>query len=215
MPVIKIAGKLVYFAHVPKCAGTSVEHYLRDRFEAVGLLDWAYLDQPEDTRWSRTSPQHIDVDSLDRLMPLSLFDEVFALVRHPVTRLKSVFCFQRDAADQIPKGMAFSTWLSGLATAPPFYLDNHVLPMARLVPKGSQVFRLEEGMHPVIDWLDALAGNADGPREMPATNRLGELLDVLGRSPGPAVDVSAADMDVIRTLYAEDFQRFGYGADAV
>jgi hypothetical protein len=39
MPYVTAAGKLIYFAHVPKAGGSSVENYLAARFGPLAMLD--------------------------------------------------------------------------------------------------------------------------------------------------------------------------------
>ncbi len=203
----------MYFAHVPKCAGTSIEHYLINRFGPVGFVDWQYMDLPEEARWSKSSPQHVDVNTLSTLLPKHFIDESFSVVRHPVDRLLSVFRFQRDAVGSIETEKTFGAWLAGLSTRAPYYLDNHTLPMCQIVPEGAEVFKLEDGAQPIINWLDNLAGDTSGPRDIPGTNKLDDLLKVLGRKPGPPVHATEANIVVIKSLYKEDFLRFGYEID--
>jgi len=207
MPFFKVASKLVYFAHVPKCAGSAVENYLGARFGDIAFLDRFYLSQPEPNRWSKSSPQHIDAASLQRLIPLSLFDAVFAVVRHPATRLVSVYRFQRDVERSIPSQQSFSDWLGSLAgkrQASAFVYDNHIRPMSDLVPDNAKVFRLEDGLDRVVSWLDDLAGSSDGPRGVPIVNKSGAPQE------GRAVRPSDGDRRLIAEIFAVDFERFGY-----
>lgn len=39
MPMAKFGDECIFFAHVPKTGGTSVEQYLQDRFADVVLFD--------------------------------------------------------------------------------------------------------------------------------------------------------------------------------
>ena len=68
MPFFRLRQQLVYFAHVPKCAGSSVEVYLQRRFGALAFRDQAHY-KDAGTRWTRTSPQHVTVAALPRLSP--------------------------------------------------------------------------------------------------------------------------------------------------
>lgn len=217
MPIIRIGPKLIYFAHVPKCAGTAVETYLSRRFgrQAMAFLDSGHLELPGAVRWSLSSPQHIDTDALARLFPAGFFDASFAVVRHPALRLRSVYRYQRDVQRRIDPGTGFSAWLEGLHEQwerDPWYLDNHTRPMAEIVPDGARFFRLEDGLGALVAWLDEQAGQSHAKhREIAPSHTLAERLAAVGHDPGPDVRLSAADLAWVATLYAEDYARFGYG----
>jgi hypothetical protein len=218
MPIVRIADKLVYFAHVPKCAGTAVERYLQTRFGPLGLRDARYLLRPEARRWSKSSPQHIDVEALGHLLPLSLFDTCFAVVRHPVSRISSVFRYQRDVEVKIDPNIPFRDWLDDLAEQQdrdPYYLDNHPRPMCDFIPEGTEIFRMEDGLAPVVDWLDDLAGTQEGAREIPLFNSYAQGLAKSKVQPGPPPEITAEIKARIAALYAKDFERFGYSIEDI
>ena len=213
MPIFRCRAKLVYYAHVPKCAGSAVNRYLAQRFGAIAFQDERFLLRPSAERWSRTSAQHIDRQSLERLFPEGFFDAAFTIVRHPVPRIVSVYNFQREVERSIAPDMAFSQWLETLpaqVAVDPCVFDNHARPMDDIVPQGSEVFRLEDGMDGLIGWLDALAGAADGPRAIAPANQRSDRRPA-GTEP---VRPSADDLDVIESLYRRDFERFGYAIEA-
>ena len=93
MPIIRIEGKLVYFAHVPKCAGTSVEEYAIARFGPIALQDRRFFQRDPESRWTRTSAQHVTATEFERLIPRDYIADAFTVVRHPVARLVSAFKF--------------------------------------------------------------------------------------------------------------------------
>ena len=64
MPFFRIDRELHYFAHVPKCAGASVEVYLRKRFGKIAFANSQFYNVPEAQRWTKSSPQHIDREAL-------------------------------------------------------------------------------------------------------------------------------------------------------
>ena len=163
MPFFRTAGQIVYFAHVPKCAGTSVEDYLIARFGPLAMLDRRFLAAPPETRWSRTSPQHVDWQSLQTILPATMIDAVFTVVRHPVARAESAFHFQIGVERSIPPETRFSDWLReqiAMMRADPFVLDGHMRPQTDFVPEGAAVFHMEHGLDALIPWLDAVAGNS-------------------------------------------------------
>lgn len=202
MPIVRVASKLVYFAHVPKCAGSAVSNYMAKRFGPVAFLDENYegIDDP----WSKTSPQHITAREFYRLFPVEFFDELFCVVRHPVSRLISEHGYlQRN--NRVSKSQRFSDWI---ITLPNLYgrdqriFDNHLQPMSEIVPVGATVFRLEDGLDRVVAFLDGVAGDTNGPRSIEPVQQA---------DPGSCrVTVSPRDIDLIERMYAADYVRFGY-----
>ena len=213
MPIVKISGQLIYFAHVPKCAGTAVEQYLQARFGPLALRDTHHTLHPPATLWPRSSPQHLDLVSLGRLIPPGCCDASFAVVRHPVDRMLSTYHFQSEVQEIIAPDQTLTGWLAALPAlmaADPFYADNHCRPMGDLVPQGAAVFQLEAGLEPVVDWLDARAGNSDGARAINPVNVRGSRPQY-ARTLTPRRLATPADVARIEQLYAADMDRFGYG----
>jgi len=207
MPIIRINQKLVYFAHVPRCAGTAVEAYLRQRFGPLAFLDPRHREGSPEDRWTRTSPQYVDRDTLGRLFPPGFFDHSFAVVRHPSDRLRSVYRFQKYIENRIPLKLGFTEWLTTLPV--PFEtFDNHTRPMSDLVPEDAVVFRLEDGLDAVVSWLDEVAGNNDAPRRIEQRNDVDQRLQHL-KQPVPEVP-DLPEMAAILQFFEADFDRFGY-----
>lgn len=209
MPIFKAGQKLVYYAHVPKCAGSSLEDYVHARFGEMAFLDGSYMSRPASERWSKTSPQHIDVKSLSYFINPDFFDHIFTIIRHPVARIVSAYHFQLEVERMVPDGTGFGEWLLDIQerlAEEPFLFDNHVIPMSRIVPEGAEVFYLEHGLDALIPYFDALANNADGQRAIGRSNeRQGNK--------GNRVVPTDKDLELIAQLYAEDFQRFGYSIE--
>ena len=214
MPFFQIDRELHYFAHVPKCAGASVEVYLRKRFGKIAFANSQFYNLPEAQRWTKSSPQHIDREALGRLVPPGWIASSFGIVRHPVTRLRSAYDYQLTGEKTVPEGMDINAWfLDWVAQRDrmPFRYDNHPRPAADLVPHGATVFRLEDGLEGVVAYLDGLAGNSDGPRKMPHENKSrGGVSYAAGQAP-----LSDEVLGVIAKVYAEDFKRFGYTCEDV
>ena len=209
MPIIRASNKLIYFAHVPKCGGSAVEDYLRERFGALAFEDRQFLSVPEQRRWTRTSPQHIDIAARDRLFPAGFFDHSFAVVRHPVDRIVSAYHFQLEVERTIPVNVSFGDWLfkvsEELEDRPSIY-DNHLRPMADIVPVDAVVFRLENGLDALVPWFDDVTGEKTGPRAVGVTNKRGERVEVKSEKVVP----TKAELAFIEKMYERDFERFGY-----
>lgn len=209
MPIFKAGNKLVYYAHVPKCAGSSVNWYLKQRFGDLAFSDSNYTKVAPPLRWTRTSPQHVDCQNLERLFPAGFFDAAFTIVRHPVSRLVSAYHFQREVEMSVPEDIGFSEWLGDLTerrAEDPFVFDNHVRPMTEIVPEGAKVFHVEHGLDSIIPWFDQLTGAQDAPRALPKINEQGQYAGTSQKKAKP----NDADLALIATLYGEDLERFGY-----
>lgn len=209
MPLMRAGSKLLYYAHVPKCAGSALEHYLTARFGDLAFVDTGYMGQSQP--WSQTSPQHIDRHALARLFPPGFIDASFAVVRHPVARIVSAWHFQLEQEGTVPDGMTFSDWLTDLPlqwAETPYAFDNHTRPMSDIVPEDATVFYLEHKLEALIPWLNATLGESDGPTDIGAVNV---------RSGGKTQDKiapSAGDLALIAEIFAVDFERFGYSPDS-
>jgi hypothetical protein len=213
MPSVEINGRLIYFAHCPKAGGTSVERFMVDRWgDSVRLLGWGW-----DRRWAGrgeragevpSSPQHFVWEDARRALPREP-DAVFTVVRDPVARMVSEYRYQREGRltglfGRPVRTLGFSTWLRlmfALADRNPYTHDNHFRPqVAFLPPDGARVFRLEDGLGPVLSWLAGLAGQP-APEALPHDLQTGKGLSVVP---------TALDKGLIFQRFTEDYRRFGY-----
>lgn len=132
----------------------------------------------------------------------------FAVVRHPVARLRSVFRHHAVKANTIPPDWTLDDWLADWhrrRDAEPFLYDNHLLPQAEIVPPNAAVFPLEAGLDPVARHVDALAGRRTGMARIKTSN----VSDPEAIAP-ERLAMSARTRDRVFDLYREDFARFGY-----
>ncbi|MEX0351343.1 MAG: sulfotransferase family 2 domain-containing protein [Paracoccaceae bacterium] len=211
MPIVRAGPLLIYYAHVPKCAGSAIEQYLEARFGSIALVDTRHHAKPSAERWSRTSPQHLDLATLQRLFPDGFFDYSFAVVRHPVARIVSAYHFQLEIEQHASARMGFSAWLDMLPEMmeeDPFIFDNHTKPMSELVPEDAQIFHLEHSTDALVPWFDSLTNSTSGPRALKRVN------DRKGRGDKTKVEPGPLDLQRIAEIYADDFERFGYEIDS-
>jgi len=202
MPFYKHEGQLIFFAHVPKCAGTSVTEYLEERFGKPAFEDRAFRRSPALFPWTKTSPQHVTVAALERVVPLDFFDHKIAVVRHPIPRLLSVFHFQKRNQKQIGKLVSFERWLKSLPTvlaSDPYRFDGHTMPQSVFVPDEAKVFRLEDGLDALKIYLDECFGPTSSEKRFGHAKKTRSHLKL-----------KPIHEELIREIYAEDFARFGY-----
>lgn len=201
MPLFKTPKGLLYFAHVPRTGGSSVDNYLVQRFGQPALLDRRFLSKPASIRWSRTSPQHLSADGFEALFPRDFVDHKISVVRHPISRVVSIFKWLRSTQKSVEPD--FDKWLEKAlseAQADPWCHDGHLKCQVEFVPSGCQVFRLEEGLWRVAKYIDNLLGE-----EQPAIS--------VSHSHKSTVDlkqISSKSHRLIEIHYAEDFARFKY-----
>lgn len=192
MPLARIGQSLLFFVHIPKTGGSSIESYLA----AKGSLA---LRHAKDLGWSKCSVQHIHAAIYRPLIRAGFYDHGFAILRDPVARLTSEYRYRAgQAARRAGKQMApFDDWVARSFLhyeRNPYVLDNHIRPQAEFVVPGLQLFRFEAGLEPVFDWIDDVTGDATAaPREW----RL--------KTDAPEVDIAPATDAAIRAFYAVDY----------
>lgn len=210
MPSLTLDGRLIWFAHCPKAGGTSIEQFMVARWgNAVGHLHWGW------DRWwlgggwrvadPPNSPQHLIWEDALRHLPRPP-DTVFAVIRDPVDRMASEYRWQRRGRRGRRLGRAlahlpFPLWLRlmlALAHCHPHAFDNHLRPQSDFIPEGTHLFRLEDGLEPVLTWL-AAETKLEAPPEIPHALPGGARTPT---GPGDAARIAAA--------HQVDYARFGY-----
>ncbi len=214
MPLVRINTELHFFAHVPKCAGASVEAYLRNRFGEIAFQNSSFLKVPEAQRWTKSSPQHVDAKSLELLIPPSWIASSFSVVRHPVSRLRSAFDYQRTGEKTLDEKADINAWIEAWANtrdAKPFQFDNHPRPAHELIPKGAKIFRMEDGLDGLVDHLDTLEGTSRGARAIGHENQSRSGSAYLGEQSA----LTSETLRLIGQIYKKDFAQFGYVCEDV
>lgn len=220
MPTFRFQGSIYYFAHVPKCGGTTVEQGLQDIGLTLSLLDPDWWG-PNTPNWNRSSPQHVTRDALARLFAPDFFDHCFACVRDPVERFLSAFNFNRGLG-RLPRRQKLTRFLSQLEKTQGYFensFDNHFLPADKFIPKDCNVFRLEDGLDQVATWLGQTSNGqinvsfGHHQKSYPEGNREMDFLEkIRGRFIEPdqisSSNLDRATLDRIRALYDMDYQRF-------
>ncbi len=199
MPLARLADKLVFFAHIPKTGGSSVEDWL-GQAGALGLRHKSALEGMGCT------PQHLHAALFEPLFKGAFVDARFAVLRDPVERLVSEYRYRRGQVErkgkrQMPEFDAWAARAFRLYGENPYFLDNHIRPQAEFVSKDMTLFRFENGLEAVTDWLEELSG-VTGPT----------LAHKLA-SEGDTVEVPQEFRAKIEAFYAADYaliaERFG------
>lgn len=198
MPLAHHDGHSIFFAHVPKTGGSSVEDYLLQRFGSLSIRQRP--DQPGRKRDIIQSCSHLSAADLQSLLPDHL-DLCFAVVRDPVRRITSEYGFQHGIS-RISR-VGFAIWLRAVLAAArrdPRVYENHIRPQGDLVPEGAEAFKLENGLEAVVARIDAVTGQ---------TAPQAAMRHLLQR-PSQSVTLTQQDVALIVAFYAADYTRFGY-----
>ena len=200
MPLAVWNGRTIFFAHVPKTGGSTVEDYLIQRFGPLSILDRNKRENTPGTGLMMPATHLASID-LAELLPETL-DYSFTMVRDPVGRLQSEYRYQMGVSRTTR--FSFATWLrvmlACLRMEPRIY-QNHIRPQSDLVPEGAEVFHLERGgMEAMIQRLDEVTGETAPDLA---------IRHLLKRKHEP-ITLYRQDAELIENHLAADYERFGF-----
>lgn len=203
MPIVYAAGKRLFFAHIPKTGGSSLEIYLVERFGGPLAVRWR---EGVKQRGIISPSHHLSAEDLLDVLEPDL-DAFFAVVRSPLKRMISEFKFQSGHGKSIPSRFGFSTWLRIMMRC--VDLDkrvyrNHIRTQKEMTPEESKIFKMEDGFDPVIAWLDEITGTTS---ELEVGHHL--------KSVSKPVTLYRSDVELIQKYYAEDYDSFGYTRESL
>jgi hypothetical protein len=200
MPLVTANDKRIFFAHVPKTGGSSVEEYLIRRFGGpLSLRDITHR-AGDRKRGLIALSTHFTARDLDDVLPHDV-DHCFAVVRDPLKRMESQYRFQANISKT--RAFSFATWLRIMfkaAQIDPRVYQNHIRPQSDLVRDGSAVFRLEDKFTDMISWLDDITGAHEPDMQV------GHFL----KKKHDPIKMSREDVEMITDFYRADYDRFGY-----
>ena len=206
MPFIQHAGKNILFMHVPKCGGTSVDHWLA----TISSVQLSTLHNQGFTSSTRCTPQHFTAADMRCLFTDGFFSYSFLFVRNPYTRLESEYRY-------LLKEKKLHRRISNLWTIPsfgywvkqelhetcknPWHLDNHLRPQFEFVYPKSDCFKLEDGL---LHGLAKVAAVIDVPPPQPFAT--------LNHTTDMTVETTWTDeaRTIVARHFARDFKEFGY-----
>ncbi len=209
MPIIRFKNKIVYFSHIPKCGGTSIENFLKT---IVGV-NLSFLDRNfyknNILPWSISSPQHITGNYINKLFPLSFFDDFFTVTRHPFDRFCSAFIFQKYFVKTISEDIDINQFVSRLDEYKalfPGQFDHHFLPQVNFLYPGApyRVFKLENGLDGVKKYISSLFDVDTSGIHMPHSLRQPSKIRLNSEN------LNIHSKNIIMEIYKLDFEKFNY-----
>lgn len=139
---------------MPKCGGTTIEVALENSGYNPLFLDRQFWKNQK-AAWYKTSPQHIQAKDIEILLGFDYFDYSFSVVRDPISRFLSAFNHNRR---KIGRHIGIGRFLSSIESSiegdrayRAIEFDNHFVPATHLIPKGTKVFMLEDGMENILE----------------------------------------------------------------
>ena len=201
MPLVCSHGVQLFFVHVPKTGGTSVEDYLSRRFGHLMLTDRnKHRNIP---RTGLISPiTHLSAVDLEEFVAENI-DLCFAVVRDPVKRIVSEFRYQLSAPSRTSQ-LGFSNWLRIMvrcAKSEPRVYENHIRTQSQMIPESSEIYKLEDGFDKLIESIDQVTKSSQPDVQVLHKNSSEKKVQVT---------LTCEDIELITDYYAEDFSRFDY-----
>ncbi len=195
MPLYRNGGNIVFFVHIPKTGGTTVEFAL----SAAGAAE--ALRFKGKRRYSKSTLQHMHASVYREAVPREFYDWSFAIVRNPFDRFASEYkmkVIDAGGTDDIESWAETNFERFGEF---PYARDNHIRPQHEFLTDHLDVFRFEDGLDaPIAAAVDRLGL---GMPEIPHAQK---------GSPGRPRATRRA-VELIADFYAADFDQLGYDPD--
>jgi Sulfotransferase family len=207
MPIMVREESAILFIHIPKCGGSSFEKGMSNRGWRE-LLSIRGMNTKQ-LKFMRCSPQHMHAELLNRMIYPELFTHIVALVREPVSRLKSEYAWQKV---QGITNLSPDTWIEHVFAEfakNPFAYDNHIRPQNEFILDKGLIFRLEEdGINQVLNVV-----SPDRKKRNILAPLLGKTQDVKLKATIKSPDIHEQfqkKSNQIYDFYRKDYELLGY-----
>jgi hypothetical protein len=203
MPILVRKEKSVLFVHIPKCGGSSFLKEMNQR----GWLELLSIRglHAHQLKFMRCSPQHLHADLLYQLINPEAFDHIITLVREPLARFMSEYCWQKI---QGMTNLQPKQWIEHTIAAfkkNPFVDDNHIRPQSEFILSDAQIYKLEEdGVDKALEAVSPVAeGLYPDVEKLKSTTKSPTVLEAFEEA-----------KNRICEFYAKDYELLGYAFPA-
>lgn len=195
MPLYRTTAGVVFFAHIPKTGGTSVEKTLK----VAGASE--AMKFRKKIGYSKATMQHMHAAIYREAVGKDFADYSFTVVRNPYDRFASEYKMKvLDAGAQDPvhewAKVNFNRFEEFSYTR-----DNHIRPQIEFVSKRVEVFTFENGLQAPVE-----AACKHLELEVPELRHE-------KRGSKTRLPITTKGLIAISNFYRDDFKKFGYDLD--
>lgn len=143
MPLLRSTVNNVFFIHIPKTGGTTIEKNSTNQGIRV---EFHNIHTPN------CMSQHLHINDLNIFYPLYQVYNPFAIIRDPWQRLCSEFIYSSKQENF----NRFDEWFTIIMKSYKdnnYILDNHIRPQIEFISQKVQLF-IQEKFHLVIDYIN-------------------------------------------------------------
>ncbi len=195
MALFRIKEKIVFFVHIPKTGGSSIE---------TALAELGPICLHEKPVHTMIPPQHWHAEIFETTIPKNFYDFGFLICRNPFTRVLSEY--RHYSRKSLKKGsfvpISFDDWMSATLAEykiNPYIRANHMRPQIDYMSDGIRIFRYEDGLQEVIAYISKYTGAGLTPK-----------IAHKKKSEKTALTIKKNTLDHIRSFYAQDFLNINY-----
>lgn len=200
-------GRNILFIHIPKSAGTSIEkHFLTDEWFCK-LIDTGI--KPSINHIARCSPQHMHMTMLEMIINFDKLDCNFTIVRNPASRLISEYNWRRKYFKLESSINDFVHNTLDFYSKDSFVFDNHIRPQIEFIRQDTKVFKIEDGLHRVVSWLDTKHGVKRSSNNIPYE----QSSKTADGDNNTINELTYESRKRIYEFYKDDYIQFGYNID--
>lgn len=195
MPLYRHEANVIFFVHIPKTGGASIEQALKMAGAAEALK--FKRKRP----YSKSTLQHMHASVYLEAVGANFADYSFTVIRNPFDRFASEYKMKVVDAGVSADIHEWAVTNFTRFSEYPFTRDNHIRPQVEFLSDRLEVFRFENGLEtPVVAACRRLTLS---PPEIPHEKR-GSVA---------RLSIRSKTLDAIREFYSQDFLQFGYDID--